>query len=144
MDLLIIPIALAIGGTLLYFGANGLPQTPLDRLPAAFKGTPFSMSAWIQKQKPVARRISARIGSPIGPNARDEELVELMNEMIAVREELTQIKGAMHGRPVRRRAATTRPIEVRSPRPAASRASARPVASSRSSGRKLRTMTSRG
>jgi len=143
MDLFLIPLALTIGGTLIYFGINGLPQTQLDRIQLRPAGKPFNLGVWLS-----ARTVAPRPETPgqvIGPNPRDTELVDLMNEMIAVREELTQIRGAQARRSAKaagRRRATTTTVA-----PAARTATIRQTprtAASRPVSRRLRNMASAG
>jgi hypothetical protein len=101
MDLLLIPILLLFGGGLLYFGINGLPD--ISRLPLNLRREPFALTDWL-KTRPAPRHVM-----PIEPGPEhDAELVELMNEMIGVREELTGLKLAMADKPARPRSATTR------------------------------------
>jgi len=112
MDLLIIPVLLGLGGGLIYLGANGVPQL------SGLNGEPFKLNNWM-KTRTSAGRPPATRGRP---TSHDTELVELMNEMIQVREELSGLKERMatkpavaqnqqsHRRPTRK---TTTPLKVK-------------------------------
>lgn len=88
MELLIIPALIGLGGALLYFGANGVPQF------ASLNREPFNLASWV-KSRPMATSLRGR------PTSHDAELVDLMNEMIAVREELSGLRAQMATRAVR-------------------------------------------
>jgi hypothetical protein len=95
MDLLLIPVLLGIGGGLIYLGANGVPQLP------GLRGEPFRMSEWMK-----LRAANGRAHFERGrPTSHDAELVELMNEMIAVREELSGLRERMEAAPAKRHVA---------------------------------------
>ena len=93
MDLLIIPVLLGLGGGLIYLGAHGVPQLP------SLNGEPFKLTDWM-KTRSAAGRAPGRRGRPA---SHDTELVELMNEMIQVREELSGLKERIATKPAARR-----------------------------------------
>jgi hypothetical protein len=100
MDLLVIPVLLLIGGTLIYIGANGMPDLTLSALPLRRNRQPFEVTEWLRTRpsSTKARRSADKLSS----GEHDAELVELMNEMIAVREDLTALKQRMAGKAPRR------------------------------------------
>jgi hypothetical protein len=116
MDLLLIPVLLGIGGGLIYLGANGVPQLP------SLRGEPFRMADWM-KSRAASGRAHVERGRP---TSHDAELVELMNEMIAVREELSGLRERMEAMPAKRHVArkttttavvrtTTTPVKPQQP-----------------------------
>lgn len=96
MDLLLIPILLSLGGGLIYLSLHGAPKVSFENMPLGFKRDPFKLNDWMTRRPNSARRVN-RI------SAEDAELVELMNDMIAVREQLTDLRLARAPRPIRRR-----------------------------------------
>lgn len=108
MDLLLIPILLALGGGLIYLSLHGTPKVSFQNMPLGFKRDPFNLNQWVG-QNSSSRRRGKRV------SAEDAELVDLMNDMIAVREQLTDLRLARAPRPIRRRqgrkpATTTTPV----------------------------------
>ena len=101
MDLLLIPVLLSLGGGLIYLSLNGAPKVSLEKmpLPQGFKRDPFKLNEWVSKRPAATRRSGNRI------SAEDAELIDLMNDMIAVREQLTDLRLARAPRPIRRRQA---------------------------------------
>ena len=104
MDLLVIPILLTIGGGLVYLGINGMPR--VSQLPFNLKRQPFLLTDWL-KTRPAPRSLHKAPGPE-----QDAELVELMNEMIAVREELSGLKLAMGGSKAGRRRTIRKPLKA--------------------------------
>ncbi len=108
MDLLLIPILLSLGGGLIYLSLHGAPKVSFENMPLGFKRDPFNLNQWVGRNSSSRRR-----GKQV--SAEDAELVELMNDMIAVREQLTDLRMARAPRPIRRRqgrkpATTTTPV----------------------------------
>jgi hypothetical protein len=97
MDLLLIPVLLSLGGGLIYLSLNGAPKVSLEKVPFGFKRDPFKLNDWMSKRPNTNRKPGNRI------TAEDAELVDLMNDMIAVREQLTDLQLARAPRPIRRR-----------------------------------------
>jgi hypothetical protein len=97
MDLLLIPVLLSLGGGLIYLSLNGAPRVSLEKVPFGFKRDPFKLNDWMNKRPNANRKAGNRI------SAEDAELVDLMNDMIAVREQLTDLQLARAPRPIRRR-----------------------------------------
>lgn len=110
MDLLIIPVSLLLGGTLLYLGVHGMPRLSYSYLPKMPERMPFDLMDWLKER---ASNLEAR---PRTRAAHDAELVDLMNEMIAVREQLTTLKLSMETPEAPRQRRTSRSrTETRKP-----------------------------
>jgi hypothetical protein len=97
MDLLLIPVLLSLGGGLIYLSLNGAPRVSLEKVPFGFRRDPFKLNDWMRKRPTGDRNNAARIST------EDAELVDLMNDMIAVREQLTDLRLSRAPRPIRRR-----------------------------------------